>query len=528
MTAVVAARTGDEMSGPALLVLGLAVTGSPSVASWLLAGLTISAALGGPVLGAALDRAREPGRLLAALLAGYAAGLLAILALLGGAPDPVVIGVAVAAGLLGPALSGGWTAQLPRLVPADRLPRANVLDSIAYNLAGLAGPALAGLVAASAGANVAVIASAALVAAALPAAWSLPSRQLPIPAEPIHEPSHEAIHEATAKTSTQATPEPIHGSTTQATSETVREATAQATSETVREATAQATPETVREATAQATPEPAARATPDTTPGAAVQTTTKTATVPPPPRSQAAPATPDGGSPSQEFKTGTASSTAEAAVESNPTTRDADDSPRHGMRHELVAGFAALARAGSLRRATLTSMISYAGLATLTVTAPLLGGRLLGDPGYGALLLSVLAAGALAANAVLARFPTTRPDAVVLASVLIIGAGLALAALAGTFTMAVLAVVLVGLGEGPQLTALFAVRHREAPPRLRSQVFTTGASLKITSFALGSAMAGPLAAHSPAAALLAGATIQLVAAVAFLLSHRLPRPATAA
>ncbi len=519
MTAVVAARTGDEMSGPALLVLGLAVTGSPSVASWLLAGLTISAALGGPVLGAALDRAREPGRLLAALLAGYAAGLLAILALLGGAPDPVVIGVAVAAGLLGPALSGGWTAQLPRLVPADRLPRANVLDSIAYNLAGLAGPALAGLVAASAGANVAVIASAALVAAALPAAWSLPSRQLPIPAEPIHEPSHEpsheAIHEATAKTSAQATPETIHGSTTQATPGTVREATAQATSETVREAIGQATPET------------AARATPDTTPGAAVQTTTKTATVPPP-WSQAAPATPDGGSPSQEFKTGTASSTAEAAVESNPTTRDADDSPRHGMRHELVAGFAALARAGSLRRATLTSMISYAGLATLTVTAPLLGGRLLGDPGYGALLLSVLAAGALAANAVLARFPTTRPDAVVLASVLIIGAGLALAALAGTFTVAVLAVVLVGLGEGPQLTALFAVRHREAPPRLRSQVFTTGASLKITSFALGSAMAGPLAAHSPAAALLAGATIQLVAAVAFLLSHRLPRPATAA
>ncbi|MFD2350895.1 hypothetical protein ACFSTC_18520 [Nonomuraea ferruginea] len=60
------------------------------------------------------------------------------------------------------------------------------------------------------------------------------------------------------------------------------------------------------------------------------------------------------------------------------------------------------------------------------------------------------------------------------------------------------------MGEGPQLTALFAVRHREAPERVRGQVFTTGASLKITSFAAGSALAGPLVALSPGAALLAG------------------------
>lgn len=190
------------------------------------------------------------------------------------------------------------------------------------------------------------------------------------------------------------------------------------------------------------------------------------------------------------------------------------------MRRELIDGFAALARNGSLRRATLASMISYAGLAMLVVSAPLLGTNLLGDPGYGALLLSVLAAAALVANAVLARFPATRPDIVVPVSALVIGAGLALAAFAGTFAWAVLAVALVGVGEGPQLTALFAVRHREAPSRLRTQVFTTGASLKITSFALGSAAAGPLAGHSPTAALLVGAAVQLTAAAAFVLSYR--------
>lgn len=33
-------------------------------------------------------------------------------------------------GLLGPALSGGWTARLPRVVPVERLPRANALARV--------------------------------------------------------------------------------------------------------------------------------------------------------------------------------------------------------------------------------------------------------------------------------------------------------------------------------------------------------------------------------------------------------------
>ncbi|MGW5683131.1 MFS transporter [Nonomuraea sp. NPDC003754] len=447
LAAVVAARTGDEMSGPALLLLGLAATGSPSLASWLLAGLTVAAAGGGPVLGAALDRTRRPGRLLAALLAGYAAGLVIILALVGRAPDPVVIGVAVLAGLLGPALSGGWTAQLPLLVPPDRLPRANALDSIAYNLAGLAGPALAGLVAAAGGAWSAVVASAALIAAALPAAWFLPAR----PAAAVPTPT--------------ASPPPKAG-------------------------IASAVP------TPTASPPPEAGTAPGPAPAPAAL-----APAPAPAPAATDPAEPH---PSQ------------AVSHSSPAAGE----PQPGMRRELIDGFAALARNGSLRRATLASMISYAGLAMLVVSAPLLGTNLLGDPGYGALLLSVLAAAALVANAVLARFPATRPDIVVPVSALVIGAGLALAAFAGTFAWAVLAVALVGVGEGPQLTALFAVRHREAPSRLRTQVFTTGASLKITSFALGSAAAGPLAGHSPTAALLVGAAVQLTAAAAFVLSYR--------
>ncbi|TDE22854.1 MFS transporter, partial [Nonomuraea mesophila] len=172
MGGAVAARTGDEMSGPALLVTGLAVTGSPVAASWLLAGLTVSAAVGGPLLGVLLDRARRPGRLLACCLAGYAAGLLLVLSGLGRVPEAALVGVAVATGLLGPALTGGWTAQLPLVTAPGRLGRATALDAMTYNVAGLAGPAVVGALAAVGGATTAVLACVALLAAALPIAWA--------------------------------------------------------------------------------------------------------------------------------------------------------------------------------------------------------------------------------------------------------------------------------------------------------------------------------------------------------------------
>ena len=71
-----------------------------------------------------------------------------------------------------------------------------------------------------------------------------------------------------------------------------------------------------------------------------------------------------------------------------------------------------------------------------------------------------------------------------LASTLVIGASMAAAALApGWLTLA--AVALGGAGEGPQLTALLAVRHRETPAHMRGQVYTTAASLKIAGWRPG-------------------------------------------
>ncbi|KAF3463186.1 MFS transporter [Streptomyces sp. Tu 3180] len=372
LAGAVAARAGDEMSGPALMLAAFALTGSTVEASSLLAGITISAAVGGPVLGALLDRAGRPGLLLAVTLVLYAAGLGMILVGLGRLPFAVTIVIAVVAGLLGPALSGGWTAQLPRVVLGDHLPRANALDAMTFSVASLAGPALAGGVAEALGAPSAVVVSVVLIALALPAAWMLPAR-----------------------------------------------------------------PSRARGA----------------------QTTS--------------------------------------------------------VIRDLAAGMRVIVGRPSLARATLTSVVSCVAQGLLTACIPLLGERVLGGAGRGAVLLSCAAVSALAANAVLARFPrAVAPDTIIWASALVQAAALALATVESPVVL-VVAVLVVGIGEGPQLAALFAIRHREAPDHLRGQIFTTGASLKITGFALGAAVAGPVVSWSLPSALALAASVAVFAAAVF-------------
>jgi hypothetical protein len=194
---------------------------------------------------------------------------------------------------------------------------------------------------------------------------------------------------------------------------------------------------------------------------------------------------------------------------------------RVALRRQMAAGFAVIAARRPLLRATVTSVVSYAGIGMLLVCCPLLGAQRLGDPARGALLISAIAVASLTANTILARrmrpgqLRRDRPDTWVLASTLVIGASMAAAALApGWLTLA--AVALGGAGEGPQLTALLAVRHRETPAHLRGQVYTTAASLKIGGLAAGAALAGPLAGWSVTGCLLIAAATELGAAAAYL------------
>ncbi|MGI5160101.1 hypothetical protein [Microbispora sp. CA-102843] len=98
-------------------------------------------------------------------------------------------------------------------------------------------------------------------------------------------------------------------------------------------------------------------------------------------------------------------------------------------------------------------------------------------------------------------------------------------------TWAVPLFALAGLFDGPLLSATLRIRADHAPSRLRPQVFTLGAGLKITAAARGSAVAGlsaGLSAGLPAPLVLLGIAVVQVAAAILYAVVRSPRTRGAA
>lgn len=367
------ARLGDEMSGQAILLLGIAA-GSATLGSTLLAGLTFSAAVGGPLLGAMLDRANHPGKVLALSLGLYVIGISLIAWSLNHIPVWTSAALALLAGFLMPSISGGWSSRLKSFIAEEQMTRASAIDATTFNIAGLAGPALAGLVAGWLGTHWAVAVLVALLVAALPMAWALPKRQ--------------------------------------------------------------------------------------------------------------------------------------AEIKKHETT----------FFHDVSAGLKVIITNKPLFRITLLSVISYLGIGMLWVMCPLIGLEQTGNASFGGIMMSILSVGALVATAAYAKWPTTyTPDTIALVTTIILAIAMLVLAFAGHIFVILVAMLIAGLADGPQLAAVFAVRHREAPERYRSQVFTTGASLKITAAAIGAATAGPLAAASLRSTIILAGGVQLAAALIFVI-----------
>jgi len=147
---------------------------------------------------------------------------------------------------------------------------------------------------------------------------------------------------------------------------------------------------------------------------------------------------------------------------------------------------------------------------------PLIGQKLFGNVGYGGVLMSVLSMSALVATTAYAKWPTRHsPDTIAFATTVVLGLAMLLLVLAANPATAIIAMILAGLADGPQLAAIFAVRHPEAPEHARSQVFTTSASLKITAAAIGSALAGYTTGHSLKRTIIVACIVQFAAALLF-------------
>jgi len=179
LLAATLARLASEMFPVAAVLLVLDRTGRPGLAGVVVAAFTLPAVVTGPVLGAWLDRTSRRRLALASNQVLLAASLLGLLAAAGRSPGWVLPPLAALAGLTGPLATGGYTSMIPLLVPEPLLARANALEATSFNTAAIAGPAVAGALAAVTGPASAVLAEAVLAALAVAAIARLPRVAVP-------------------------------------------------------------------------------------------------------------------------------------------------------------------------------------------------------------------------------------------------------------------------------------------------------------------------------------------------------------
>ena len=182
----------------------------------------------------------------------------------------------------------------------------------------------------------------------------------------------------------------------------------------------------------------------------------------------------------------------------------------------LGRGLALLRRSPRLSAVTVATTGSYFGIGALPLTLALYA-QAIGQPANrGGFLYSAFAFGALGASLLISARPPGRlaPETIVLGCLIGCGATLAVTgAILTSVTAALVVVMVAGVVEGPVLTMTFAVRGEESPEGLRTQVFVTAASLKVTAAAAGSALAGvasPLGGHR---LLLGTGLVQIVSAL---------------
>jgi hypothetical protein len=177
---------------------------------------------------------------------------------------------------------------------------------------------------------------------------------------------------------------------------------------------------------------------------------------------------------------------------------------------DLRHGMATIVRRLSLRRTILITTIAFAGQAAVFICSPLIAQQLTGSLEFTGVIFACLAAGGVLAAGLVLRFPVTRPDATVIVTTLVSAIALAVIAVARNPPLVLIGAFVIGLTEAPQLTAMFLVRSRESPERVRGQVFTTASSLRMSAFAVGSAVFGSMLVLGTTAVLWAGVALHVI------------------
>jgi MFS family permease len=174
------------------------------------------------------------------------------------------------------------------------------------------------------------------------------------------------------------------------------------------------------------------------------------------------------------------------------------------MRAALRDGLSLLWRVRPLRAVTVATTLSQGFFGLVVLGFPLFAHALGHKRAVGGLLFSVLAIGALAGSIAWTRLAGRWPEEpAAFVAMGVFGVALVGISVAPTLAIALVAAAVAGFFEGPLLAATLNLRQRFAPERLRTQVFTTAASMKIGAYSIGSAVAGTTATGLGARGMLA-------------------------
>ncbi|MEU8813285.1 MFS transporter [Actinoplanes sp. NPDC048796] len=604
--AAVCARLADEGARVAILLLALDQTGDEALGGLLIAALMVPHVVAAPITGALADAVHRRRLFYVLAFLGYAGALLTGAELIAHSTWAAAAFL-ILAGCCAPLLIGGLSSLLPDLVPA-RLERAFGFDVMSYSIAGIAGPALAAVLADLAGASWSVVGLVTLVVAGAVLVASLPLGTAPRPASP-HTSSDRSLPASRPGTSSGGSlpesrpytssdrfrpasrpdtlsgrPQPesrphtssgrsvpvsapdISGSDSTSISPDIPDDRSGRTSRPhfsggrlPSDPPSDISGDDFRAAPASGNSGDGSRAAP-----ASGISSDGSRAAPAPGissdglRATAGAGVSGGASPSAESGlSGGASPWAESDLSGGPRRSVAESDISGGIPRpvaaldssggEVAGGEAVVEKAGGAGRrriqsplaavtvmvrrprlgaVTLGTIFSMLGVGALPLVAALLADEAGRDELTG-LVLSAGAAGGLLTSLVLTKWPIRRrpPEWVVAVSLaatsvpflllilLPVGwAGLPLFAVAGALGV-------------PVSVAVFAVRDQEAPPEIRTQVFTLGAGVKVTAAAAGAALAG-LAAPAGIVALLAGiAVCQVLGALAVVVVPRVTRAA---
>ncbi|WP_433796167.1 MFS transporter [Actinoplanes sp. CA-252034] len=189
-----------------------------------------------------------------------------------------------------------------------------------------------------------------------------------------------------------------------------------------------------------------------------------------------------------------------------------------------LAAFTVMVRRPRLGAVTAATGISQFGFGALPLAAAAIA-TTRHDPPLTGVIMAVCATGSLIGSLLTTRIPLVHrhPERTLLLCIALMSVAFLPAALLPD-AWPLLAVA--GLLMGPITVALFSVRDRESPPDVRTQVFTLGAGIKVTSAAAGAAVGGLMSSAGPAPLLTVIAAGQLLAATTgALILRRAGRPA---